>query len=49
MEQLTKEELLTLAQLLSGANVPVKDAKPYSALLDKLLRMAEKPVAPTQA
>ena len=41
MEQLTKEELTTLANLLASAQVPVKDAAPAMQLLAKLQRMIE--------
>ena len=41
MEQLTKEELTILFNLLSQAQVPVKDAKPAMELLEKLKRMIE--------
>ena len=41
MEQLTKEELTILANMLSNASVPVKEAKIFSDLLDKLVRLAQ--------
>jgi hypothetical protein len=41
MEQLTKDELAILANMLSNANVPVKEAEVFTKLLAKLLRMAQ--------
>ena len=40
-EELTKEELIVLANLLANAQVPVKDAAQVMQLWEKLKRMAE--------
>ena len=47
MEQLTKEELTILANLLANAQVPVKDAAEAMRLLAKLQKMIEQKLPKT--